>query len=372
MFTQQSVYASSHPGFIFCLNSSRYTLAVILLSDFVYTAEGLQSHLSAALTFTTWGPNVIWVSSQTYCRLSHKEKLFVSWQSSPTCGVLNYGSGWRKDVVNQCLEFDQPVKSTQLCLGDRRHSYYTQYTGGIETTLRPVTNAFFAFAEPQWKRKPLVKDPFQYTGPVIRNKQKLKPWIKDPFQYTGPVIRNKLPYDIRTSPTKSSFKVQDFTNKIIIQKFSKPICLAHTTEFQNVLLSCLPHVEAWVYDVLYFLSHPQSSVAVWTERGAWAFIPYPILLPSLISQTVSVNVKHNERKKSPPPPPTPLPFCTISNHCYLLLYFQWVRAHIFVLCYNSNGQQSITELNSSHVLCCRRRCPTDTVKRFEPRRDVVI
>ena len=29
----------------------------------------------------------------------------VGWQVSETCGVTNYGSGWRKDVVNRCLEF---------------------------------------------------------------------------------------------------------------------------------------------------------------------------------------------------------------------------------------------------------------------------
>ena len=29
----------------------------------------------------------------------------VSRQFSKTCGIISYGSGWRKDVVNQCLEF---------------------------------------------------------------------------------------------------------------------------------------------------------------------------------------------------------------------------------------------------------------------------
>ena len=33
------------------------------------------------------------------------KKLLVSWQFSGTYGVTKYGSGWRKDVVNQCLEF---------------------------------------------------------------------------------------------------------------------------------------------------------------------------------------------------------------------------------------------------------------------------
>ena len=45
------------------------------------------------------------LSCQTYCHLSTKEKLPVRGQFSETCGVISYGSGWRKDVVNQCLEF---------------------------------------------------------------------------------------------------------------------------------------------------------------------------------------------------------------------------------------------------------------------------
>ena len=31
--------------------------------------------------------------------------MLVSWQFSGPYGVIKYGSGWRKDVVNQCLEF---------------------------------------------------------------------------------------------------------------------------------------------------------------------------------------------------------------------------------------------------------------------------
>ena len=32
--------------------------------------------------------------------------MLVSWQFSGTYGVTKYGSGWRKAVVNQCLEFE--------------------------------------------------------------------------------------------------------------------------------------------------------------------------------------------------------------------------------------------------------------------------
>ena len=31
--------------------------------------------------------------------------LSISWQFFKTCGVINYGSGWRKDVIDHCLEF---------------------------------------------------------------------------------------------------------------------------------------------------------------------------------------------------------------------------------------------------------------------------
>ena len=48
--------------------------------------------------------------------------VFVSWQFSETYGIINYGSGWRKDVVNQHLEFESSAhrvtskSSTQLFL----------------------------------------------------------------------------------------------------------------------------------------------------------------------------------------------------------------------------------------------------------------
>ena len=42
---------------------------------------------------------------QTYCHLSTSENLSISWQLLETYGVINYGSGWRKDV-SKCLEFN--------------------------------------------------------------------------------------------------------------------------------------------------------------------------------------------------------------------------------------------------------------------------
>ena len=34
-----------------------------------------------------------------------QQQMLVSWQFSGPYGVTKYGSGWRKDVVNQCLVF---------------------------------------------------------------------------------------------------------------------------------------------------------------------------------------------------------------------------------------------------------------------------
>ena len=45
------------------------------------------------------------LSCQTHCHLSTKEKLSVSWQFFETYGVINDCSGWRNEVINQCLEF---------------------------------------------------------------------------------------------------------------------------------------------------------------------------------------------------------------------------------------------------------------------------
>ena len=38
-------------------------------------------------------------------RSNTNKKLLVSWQFCGPYGVTKYGSGWRKYVVNQCLEF---------------------------------------------------------------------------------------------------------------------------------------------------------------------------------------------------------------------------------------------------------------------------
>ena len=49
-------------------------------------------------------PDTVYLS-QTYCHLSTNEKL------SEMYGITSYGSGWRKDVVNQSLEVAVTAKS---------------------------------------------------------------------------------------------------------------------------------------------------------------------------------------------------------------------------------------------------------------------
>ena len=43
-------------------------------------------------------------TARTYCHLSTNEKLSVSWQFFETCGVISYGSSWRKDVKGSLLK----------------------------------------------------------------------------------------------------------------------------------------------------------------------------------------------------------------------------------------------------------------------------
>ena len=59
--------------------------------------------------------NIIWVVCNKLTTVwAPTKKLLVSWQFSGTYGVTKYGNGWRKDVVNQCLEFgSDPNSPTQ-------------------------------------------------------------------------------------------------------------------------------------------------------------------------------------------------------------------------------------------------------------------
>ena len=53
-------------------------------------------------------PYIIWVAcyKRTAVR-APTEKLSVSWQFFDICGVISYGNGWKKDVVNQRFEFGE-------------------------------------------------------------------------------------------------------------------------------------------------------------------------------------------------------------------------------------------------------------------------
>ena len=66
-----------------------------------------------------WNKRNAWYLLHTCCHLSSNERLLVSWQVLESYGVTNYGSRWRKDVVNQCLEFEPE--------DDYTHSLYCVY-----------------------------------------------------------------------------------------------------------------------------------------------------------------------------------------------------------------------------------------------------
>ena len=71
---------------------------------------------------TTWSvvkqmSDIIWVVCNKLTTVwAPTKKLLVSWQFSGPYGVTKYGSGWRKDVVNQCLELGP---HSNLAIGGR-------------------------------------------------------------------------------------------------------------------------------------------------------------------------------------------------------------------------------------------------------------
>ena len=64
------------------------------------------------------------VSYKTNVWWALTKKMLVSWQYSGPYGLTKYGSGWRKDVVNQCLEFDTDVRVTDFnnCWNHRKRN----------------------------------------------------------------------------------------------------------------------------------------------------------------------------------------------------------------------------------------------------------
>ena len=49
--------------------------------------------------------NLSCLNKLTKLGLSTNKILLIIWQFSGTCGITRYHNGWRKDVINQCLEF---------------------------------------------------------------------------------------------------------------------------------------------------------------------------------------------------------------------------------------------------------------------------
>ena len=63
-------------------------------------------------------PTTVWTPTK---------KLLVSWRFSGPYGVTKYGSGWRKDVVNPCLEFGSTfvLAYNRLKTENRRQTFST-------------------------------------------------------------------------------------------------------------------------------------------------------------------------------------------------------------------------------------------------------
>ena len=58
--------------------------------------------------------DIIWVVCNKLTTVwAPTKNLLVSWQFSGPYGVTKYSSGWRKDVVNQCLEYDSEYDTWQ-------------------------------------------------------------------------------------------------------------------------------------------------------------------------------------------------------------------------------------------------------------------
>ena len=84
------------------------------LNNFGFIWAGVRSNMFSYKT-NVWYEFFV----TNYYSVSTNKKLLVSWPFSGTYGVTKYGNGWRKDVVNQSLEF---ASSSDLDFGERRGS----------------------------------------------------------------------------------------------------------------------------------------------------------------------------------------------------------------------------------------------------------
>ena len=140
----------------------------------------------------------------TCCYLNTHKKLSVGWQFSAAYGIVNYGSAWRTDAVNQCLEF-MPVgllgkqnkcKQLFLLLSLDAHNHTDDYSG----TLESVRNFFFFLIHITFssdhKSLNYCTVPFSIKKKKEKKKVKWKallhPWRDSSSPWWGGVKRNHL------------------------------------------------------------------------------------------------------------------------------------------------------------------------------------
>ena len=101
---------------------------------------------------------------ETYYCLSTNKKLLVSWQISGPYGITKYGSGWRKDVVNQCLEFGsecvQDVQFLPPVSGITRSGLGPAVQGRVRQVSEALhARGIFRHGPVRWTRRPPVLHP---------------------------------------------------------------------------------------------------------------------------------------------------------------------------------------------------------------------
>ena len=71
--------------------------------------------MTRLVLFELFVTNLLLFEHQKNKNKTQQQKLLVSWQFSGPYDVIKYGSGWRKDVVNQCLESDLRSVKFRAC-----------------------------------------------------------------------------------------------------------------------------------------------------------------------------------------------------------------------------------------------------------------
>ena len=90
------------------LSHSSWTMIRLDSNDFGFIWAGVSNMVRCKKT-----SDIVWVVCNKLTTVwAPTKKMFGSWQLYGTYGVTKYGSGWRKDVVNQCLEFVKYMSKT--------------------------------------------------------------------------------------------------------------------------------------------------------------------------------------------------------------------------------------------------------------------